>query len=160
MTNKKTVVVYYSLSGNTRRIAQHIADALDADTIEIKTIKPYVGTYDEIVDQGQREAAASYTPDIEPIDISKYDRVIVGSPTWWYKMAPAVLSFVRGTKFSGKDVEAFSTHAGWAGSVVRDISNEMTTRGGVAGHPIEIQFDGDKMHTPQSSVDKWIDGLK
>ncbi len=160
MTNKKTVVVYYSLSGNTGRVARRIADALGADIIEIKTVKPYVGTYDEIVEQGKREVAASYTPDIEPIDISKYDRVIVGSPTWWYKMAPAVLSFLRSANFAGKDVVAFSTHAGWAGSVVRDISNEMTTRGGFAVHPIEIQFDGNEMHTPQSTIDSWIDGLK
>lgn len=53
---KKMLIVYYSVSnGNTKGITQQLQKATDADMISIETIEPYTGTYNEIVEQGQRE---------------------------------------------------------------------------------------------------------
>lgn len=160
MITPDSVVVYYSLSGNTASVAQQIAQRIGADTIEIKTVTPYIGTYDDIVAQGQREVESGFTPDIEPVDVSAYSHVFVGSPTWWYKMAPAVLTFLRGTDFTGKTATAFSTNAGWAGTVVADMSHEMQLRGATTTTPIAVEFSDHTMTTDKETIDKWIDNSK
>jgi hypothetical protein len=52
---KKLVIYYSQANGNTKRIAQMIADKTGADITAIDTVTPYTGTYDEIVNRGQRE---------------------------------------------------------------------------------------------------------
>ena len=49
----KAIVIYYSYSGNTKNIALHIAEALNADTAVIDTVKAYEGDYDAVVKQGK-----------------------------------------------------------------------------------------------------------
>ena len=91
--SKKMLIVYYSISnGNTRRIAEQLQKATGADLAEIETVVPYTGTYNEIVDQGQREVNRGYKPELKPlsVDPEEYDIIAVGTPTWWYTMAPAV----------------------------------------------------------------------
>ena len=52
---KRMLIVYYSISnGNTERIAQWLQKATDADIVRIETVKPYTGSYNEIVEQGQQ----------------------------------------------------------------------------------------------------------
>lgn len=94
---KKMLVVYYSWSnGNTKQIAEQLAKETGAELAEIDTVQPYTGSYDEVVDQGQREVNAGYKPEIKPltVNIQDYDVIAVGTPTWWYTMAPAVLTFL------------------------------------------------------------------
>lgn len=93
---EKLLIVYYSVSnGNTKRIAEQMQKATGADIAQIETVKPYTGSYDAIVEQGQREVEQGYQPSIKPlsVNINDYDVIAVGTPTWWYTMAPAVLSF-------------------------------------------------------------------
>ncbi len=64
--------------------------------------------------QGQEEVERGYEPELKPlgVDISDYDVIAVGTPTWWYTMAPAVLTFQHGHDFSGKIVVPFMTNGG------------------------------------------------
>lgn len=158
--SKKTLVVYYSWScGNTEKIAEQLADVCDADIARIETVDPYPEDYQETVDQGQREVNAGFMPEIEPLEYSlaDYDVIAIGTPTWWYTMAPAVKTFIAANDFTDKTVVAFSTNGGWAGNVTADIENACT--GASFGPALEVQFDstgGDHQETPQSQVDAWI----
>ena len=68
---KKMLVVYYSWSnGNTKQIAEQLAKATGAELAEIDTVQPYTGSYDEVVDQGQREVNAGYKPEIKPLTVN------------------------------------------------------------------------------------------
>lgn len=59
---KKMLVVYYSWSnGNTKRIAEQLADETGADIARIETTEPYRGSHEAVVDQGQREVEAGFT---------------------------------------------------------------------------------------------------
>lgn len=50
------LIVYYSVSnGNTKQIADRLQEATGADIVRIETVKPYTGSYNDIVEQGQRE---------------------------------------------------------------------------------------------------------
>lgn len=157
---KKMLVVYYSLSnGNTKRIAEKLAKAAGADIAAIETVEPYIGTYEELVAQGQDEVNRGYRPPIKAFDvnIADYEVIAVGTPTWWYTMAPAVLTFLSEQDFTGKTVIPFMTNGGWPGHVIKDMKN--ACKGADFAHEMEIQFDstgGAELITKESEIDEWI----
>ena len=97
----KSLIVYYSLTnGNTKRIAEMLQQATQADIAEIQTVTPYTGGYDAVVAQGQEEVNRGYEPEIQPLSVSvaDYDRIFIGTPTWWYTSRsdiPAPAEFQR-----------------------------------------------------------------
>lgn len=158
----KTIVVYYSWSnGNTKRIAQKIQEALHCDIVRIETKVAYPNDYDYVVNKGQEEVNAGYKPEINDIDISDYDTIILGTPTWWYTMAPAVLTFVDNHDFTNKIVIPFQTHGGWPGHTLKDMEDHC--KGAKCMHGYAIQFDSDgKDHliTDEKDIQAWISSLK
>ena len=112
---KKLLIVYYSWSnGNTERIAKDLQKAAGGDLARLDTAVPYSGSYNEVVDQGQAEVERGYEPELKPLAarIADYDVIAVGTPTWWYTMAPAVRTFLRGQDWAGKTVVPFMTNGG------------------------------------------------
>lgn len=160
----KTLIIYYSQArGNTKRIAEMIKDSLEADILRIDTAEPYTGSYQEIVDQGMDEVKSRFKPEIKEIyvDLSQYDRFIIGTPTWWYTMAPAMLTFLTSNDWTGKTVVPFQTDGGWPGHVLDDMKH--VCKGAAFEHEMAVQFDstgGDKMETSLKEVDEWISELK
>ena len=155
----KTLILYYSQArGNTRRIAEMIQKSTGADIAEIETVKPYTGSYEDIVNQGQEEVNAGFMPEIKdlPVRPDDYDRIILGTPTWWYTMAPAVRTFLSGNDLSEKTVMLFQTHGGWQGHVFKDMKSMI--KGNVT-REFAVQFDstgGDQLITPISEIEEWI----
>lgn len=162
----KLLVVYYSWSnGNTKKIAEELAKAKSADVAVIETVQPYTGSYNEVVDQALDETKRGFKPAIKPLakDIAAYDTIAVGTPTWWYTMAPAVKTFLEDNDFSGKTVVPFMTNAGWPGHVIKDMTKAAQANGAKVVSPLEVKFDsngGAKQETSQNEVDKWIQSVK
>ena len=73
------------------------------DLVRLDTAVPYTGSYNDVVDQGQREVNAGFEPELKPlsVNVADYDVIAVGTPTWWYTMAPAVKAFLHGQNFAG-----------------------------------------------------------
>lgn len=159
----RMLVVYYSWSnGNTKKIAEELASARNADLVRIETVKPYEGSYEDVVEQGQRETEEGYKPAIKKLNVNlnDYDVIAVGTPTWWYTMAPAVKAFLEENDFSGKKVIPFMTNGGWPGHVIRDMKKAV--KGADVENAMEIQFDstgGSRQITPQSKVEEWIHSI-
>lgn len=125
------LIVYYSwTNGNTERIARKLQKVTGADMDRIETVIPYSGSYDEVVKQGQDEVNRGYQPEIVPLSFSvkDYDVIAVGTPTWWYTMAPAVLSFVKAQDFKGKTVIPFMTNGGMAGACAQGYQEGVRRR--------------------------------
>ena len=161
---KKMLIVYYSVSnGNTKKIAEQLEKATGADITRIETVKPYTGDYQAIVEQGQREINQGHQPAIKTLSFNPaaYDVIAVGTPTWWYTMAPAVQTFLNSCDWQGKTVIPFQTHGGWPGHVINDIKN--TCKGASFCHEMAVQFDstgGAELVTPKSSIEAWIQQVK
>lgn len=159
----KTLILYYSQArGNTKRIAQMIQERLHAEMEQIQTRVPYTGSYDAIVNQGKREVDSGYTPEIVPVsaDLSAYDCVLIGTPTWWYTMAPAVRTFFQNYDLSEKTVIPFATNGGWPRHVLKDMEQACPGAKCVLSH--EIRFDstgGDTLETPLQEIHTWIDDI-
>lgn len=160
----KMLIIYYSWSnGNTKRIAEMLQEETKADIAVIDTVKPYEGSYDDVVNQGQEEVNRGYMPPIKPLDVnlSDYDVIAVGTPTWWYTMAPAVKTFFNENDLSGKTVIPFMTNGGWPGHVIKDM--EKASKGAKCVAPKEIQFDstgGDHLETSEKEIKQWIEEVK
>ena len=112
-----TAVVYFSATGNTERVAQTIADRLDADIYEITAAEPYSSSDLNWRDEESRvwDEHRVY-PDIRPgmaqeIDLSDYDTVFLGYPLWWGEAPAIVLTFLESTDLEGKTVIPFCTYA-------------------------------------------------
>lgn len=161
---KKLLIVYYSWSnGNTERIAKLLHDVTGGDLLKIDTAVPYSGSYDDVVAQGQREVDRGYEPELKPITVSlsDYDVIALGTPTWWYTMAPAMKTFLHQQDFTGKTVVPFMTNGGWPGHVIRDMKKACT--GAKSACELEVQFDstgGDRLETPEKAIRAWADQVK
>ena len=109
----KPLVVYYSLTGKTRLVAQVIAEALNATLLEIKDTKPrklgplvyLIGGFAATINRGSK---------IYPIgvDLKQYETIFIGSPIWNSRPAPAINSFIYQTNFEGRSMIPFFTMAG------------------------------------------------
>lgn len=161
---KKLLIVYYSWSnGNTEKIAKMLQKETGGDLLKIDTKTPYSGSYDEVVAQGQEEVKRGFEPEIKPVDknVTDYDVIAVGTPTWWYTMAPAVRTFLHEQDFSGKTVIPFMTNGGWPGHVIKDM--KAMCEGAQFACDMQVQFDstgGSDLETTQEEIDNWIENVK
>lgn len=161
---KKLLIVYYSWSnGNTERIAKKLQSVAGGDLLKIDTAIPYSGSYNDVVEQGQTEVEQGYEPELKPFEVSiaDYDVIAVGTPTWWYTMAPAVLTFLHGQNWAGKTVIPFMTNGGWPGHVIRDIKAACPHADFACD--MQVKFDssgGDHLETSEDAIDAWAQNVK
>lgn len=159
----KKIIVYYSMDGNTRQIAERIQAETGFPLIQLDTAEPYTGTDEEIIAQGQDEVNRAFRPELKPLgfDLEEYGTFLVGTPTWWYTMASPVLSFLSMVDWRGKTLVPFQTHAGWPGHCLEDM--ERICRGAEIRYPKKIQFSPQqfgKLVTSQEEVESWFAKLK
>jgi flavodoxin len=111
----KTLVAYFSRSGNTRVIAGTVHRALGTDIFEILPAVPYPDDYEETVekarlerDRGEEPALVATAP-----GFANYDTVFLGFPIWGETAPPIIRSFLRAHDLRGKTVRPFITHGGY-----------------------------------------------
>ena len=157
----KTLVVYYSASGNTERVAKDIAEAAGADLFEIVPTEVY--TSDDLDwtnpdsrvsrehdDESLREVPLTTT---EVPDWDSYDTVFIGYPIWWGIAAWPVDTFVKNNDFTGKTVIPFATSSssgmGQSGSLLADMAGTGEWQ------------EGQRFSSGVSSddVQSWVNGL-
>lgn len=161
MENNKKLVVYYSYTGNTRKIAESIKSKLGCDILEIKPKVPYSTDYQTVVDEEQNNESAKKTPEIEPInvDLKNYDEIIIGSPVWWYTIAPVIRTFLKENDLSGKTIKPFATNAGWLGRTFKEIESLCQDSKVEKGMNIVFESYSDNLVTSPDEIDNWINTL-
>ena len=157
----KTLVVYYSASGNTERVAKDIAEAADADLFEIVPTEVY--TSDDL-DWTNPDSRVSREHDDESLrdvpltttevpDWDSYDTVFIGYPIWWGIAAWPVDTFVKNNDFTDKNVIPFATSSssgmGQSGSLLADMAG---TGEWQEGQRFSSGVSGD-------DVQSWVNGL-
>ena len=102
--NGKTLIIYYSLSGNTKAVCESLAKEIDADIVEIKDLKNRESKIGII--GGMIRTLLSMRTDIFPekIDMTDYTSIILSSPIWASKVAPAMRTVIYMNGFKGKKV--------------------------------------------------------
>lgn len=157
----KTLVVYYSASGNTERVAKDIAEAAGADLFEIVPTEVYTSedlnwtnsdsrVSREHDDESLRDVSLTTT---EVPDWDSYDTVFIGYPIWWGIAAWPVDTFVKSNDFTGKTVIPFATSSssgmGQSGSLLADMAGTGEWQ------------EGQRFSSGVSSddVQSWVNGL-
>ncbi|MGN0545646.1 MAG: flavodoxin [Acutalibacteraceae bacterium] len=115
----KTLVVYYSASGNTESAANYIAKATNADIFELKPTDPYTDADLNWTDENSRVVREHNDPSARVVALEvdtvknwdEYDTVFIGYPIWWGIAAWPVDGFIKANDFTGKTVIPFCTSA-------------------------------------------------
>ena len=107
----KTLVLYYSLTGNTKVVAEEIANRLGADIEEIVCVNPYDTNFQACIQRCMQEREQGVIPDIQPVkaDLSQYDIIFIGYPVWFGTYAPPVAKSLLNEDLSGKKIVPFCT---------------------------------------------------
>jgi flavodoxin len=117
----KTLVTYYSRSGNTKRVAEEIAYQLDSDIDEIIDLKDRDRTIKGWLISG-KDASKKEDTEIEyEKDPENYNLVIVGTPVWAWSMAPAVRTYLKENHLD--NVAFFSTYGALSGNTFNDMED-------------------------------------
>ena len=120
----KTLVLFYSLTGNTEKIANGIAAKLNSDIEEIFDKKNRNGFFGHLV--AGKDAVLRKFTEIEEVkkDLSQYDLVVVGTPVWAWGMTPAIRTYLSKNKFN--KLAFFCTQDGSGGKRTFREMEEMT----------------------------------
>lgn len=113
----KTLVVYYSATGNTENVANYIATATDGDLFKLEPVEPYSDDDLNWTDDNSRVVREHDNPDERDVALVKstvenwdeYDTIFIGYPIWWGIAAWPVDGFIEANDFTGKTVIPFAT---------------------------------------------------
>ena len=114
----KKLVAYFSASGVTKKLAEKLAAAVDADLFEIRPKVPYTKADLNWMDKQSRSTIEMQNPSSRPEiaagcpDLSGYDTIFVGFPIWWYEAPHIIETFLESCDLSGKTVVPFATSGG------------------------------------------------
>ena len=114
----KALVVYFSATGNTKAVAETLAELQGADIYEIVPEQPYTDEDLNYNDRTTRATAEQNAPNVRPdisgniTDFEQYEVVYVGFPIWWASIPMPIASFLEEYDFSGKTVIPFCSHGG------------------------------------------------
>ncbi len=109
-----TLVVYFSFEGNTKFIAEKIAETISADIVELKTSKKYPAEGFGKYFWGGKSVIFGEKPKLinKRIDLKRYDVIIIGTPVWAGSFTPPIKSFISQYKIQGKRIALFACHGG------------------------------------------------
>ena len=107
----KTLVLYYSLTSNTKAVAEEMANRLGADIEEIVCVNPYDTNFQACIQRCMQEREQGVNPDIQPVkaDLSQYDVIFLGYPIWFGTYAPPITTYLNNVDLSGKKIVPFCT---------------------------------------------------
>lgn len=155
---KKTLVVYYSWSGNTEKIANMIGEYTGGTLFKLEPAEPYSEDYNTVVEQAKKEQQENARPalaaDVE--DFDSYDVIFMGYPNWWSDVPMLMNTFMESHDFTGKTVIPFCTHGG--GGFGKSVSS---VKAGTAGATVldGLAVSGSQADGAQTDVLALIDSL-
>ena len=115
----KPIVLFYSFTGGTRRVAEALAKKLGCPAAEITTKEPIRHPYGV----GFMNRIKERTPEIAfDADLDAFDTFYVGGPTWYWTVTPPLLTLLRTRSFAGKTVVPFCTNDSQPGNFLRRVA--------------------------------------
>lgn len=155
------LVVYFSATGSTEKVANYIADATDADIFELEPVNTYTSddlNYNNPSSRVSREHDDISLQDIELVKVTpdsweEYDVIFLGYPIWWHAAAWPVNHFVTDNDFTGKTIIPFCTSASYSLEGSDEKLAAMTTTGNwKPGHRFSSSAS-------EQTVRDWVDSL-
>ena len=156
----KVLVAYFSATGTTEGVAEHIANGLNADLYEIVPEEPYTDADLDYNDNNSRTTIEMNDPDARPAilgsveSMEQYTTVFIGYPIWWGDAPRIVSTFMESYDFSGKTIVPFCTSGGSGiGTSVKNIKKLVPSDTNVLNGK---RFSGS---VSKEDVIEWVKGL-
>ena len=149
------LIVSYSYSGNTHRIARGIQEITGGDRYEIYPWQPYPMAFPELLNQVKKEMEHGCYPSLlsgSPSSAS-YQIVFAGSPNWCGKLAPPLASWLNKNDLSGKIILPFYSHCGGVPADFREEITKLCPRADVR-EPLQVIGDGGE--ELKELIGKWL----
>lgn len=152
------LIAYYSWHGNTRKVAERIADATGGMLFEIEPVQPYSTDYSATTAKAKDEIRKGFRPELKAMpELTGPSTVFVGSPIWWGTMAPPVATFLDLFGLDQKTVVPFCTHGGGgSGSFERDVA-KLCPNSTVAR---ELSLYGDGGQAAVGQIRSWLNAIR
>ena len=156
----KTLVVYYSLEGNTKEAAEKIASSLGADIMALVPVKdiPKKGLLKFL--HGGSGATKGKGTELQPytLDASTYDAIIIGTPVWAGKPSMAMNQFLMDLKTPEKIIGAFAFAGGSAEKCLSGICEKLPS----IKHKVGLADRNSKKLAPENEgkLNAFIEALK
>ncbi len=111
----RSLILFYSLSGNTRLTAEALSRLTGAPLAEIKTVEPYPDDFHAVVEQARQERSTGYLPPLLPLqaNLNDYDTIYLGFPIWSNSIPQPMATFLSEHPLEGKTILPFCTHDGY-----------------------------------------------
>lgn len=154
----KTLIAYYSRTGNTRTVAEQIHRRVGGELFEARATHTYPEAYRAATQQARRELDDNFRPALtaQVADLASYNTVFIGYPSWWGTMPMALFTFLESADFSGKQLVPFCTHEGTGlGRGPADMAKLCPGATVLQGFAVR----GGSAATAQAGVDKWLTSL-
>jgi flavodoxin len=141
----KTLIVYYSYTGNTELVAKTVAAEINADTLKIEDVekpgklKAYFS--------GSFAAMRGKAWPIKTVNVllKDYDRIFIGAPVWAGKAAPEINAYIGQAELKGKSVVLFVTMGGSdSAEAIKDLTAKVEAKGGKVVSSFSIKTGGTK----------------
>lgn len=167
----KILIVYLTRTQNTKAVAEMINRQVGGDLIALELVQPYPEDYQQHVDQVVSENASAYLPPLKTkLDLTPYDIVFVGFPTWGMQLPPPIKSFLVEYDLSQKTIVPFNTHAGYGvGSGFRQIAKlcpksevkqGLSLEGGHEKRGIYLAIKNNRAKEVEKQVNNWLKKIK
>ena len=158
---KKTLIVYFSATGSTKKAAEYIASATNGDLFELTPVNAYSASDLDWTDESSRVVTEHNNPNSRNIALvaatvdnwDEYDTVFIGFPIWWGIAAWPVNSFIEANDFTGKTVIPFCTSSSSGLGQSGELLKEMAGTGN--------WLEGRRFSSgaSESEVQKWVETL-
>lgn len=157
----KTLVVYYSATGNTQRVAEYIANITEGDTFELVPSDPYRDDDLDWTDDNSRVVYEYENEEARDVELTQatvvnwdeYDTVFIGYPIWWGIAAWPVNGFIEANDFTGKTVIPFCTSSSSGLGQSGELLAEM------AGTGNWLEGQRFTSSASESEVTEWLESL-
>ncbi len=155
----KTLIVYFSHSGTTEKIAKTIGQDTNGDIFKIETATPYPENNDLLGKQAEKEHNENYLPPLKNKinNIGQYETIFIGYPVWQGTFPQPIASFLTEYDLSGKTIVPFCTYGstGFGSSVskIKELAPKATVFDGLA-------VQSAKINNAQKDISEWLRKLK
>lgn len=172
-SDKKILVAYFSHAGenykvgviekgNTKIVAEMIAEKTGADIFEIKPVKNYPASYQECTELAKTEKEKNTRPEIvgRVENFNQYDIIFLGYPIWWNDLPMAVYTFLEQEDFSKKIIVPFCTHEGSNLGGTENFIAEKTKAKVLNGLAVRGSVAQNEKNAAQKEVENWLYDLE
>ena len=170
MDSDKILIVYLTRTKNTKAVAEMIQKKVGGTLVSLELETPYPEDYGAIVAQVAQENETGVLPPLKTkVDLSQYETVFVGFPTWGMQLPPPMKTFLSENDLSGKTVIPFNTNAGYGIGSSFDSVEELcpesiilegySTTGGIERDGILFVMEGEKELEVRTAVNNWLSDL-